>query len=214
MKSVKSLLLTLLSLVALTASLISAEPKDMKENSEVPLAPGLERCVFGGGCFWCMEAIFQRVDGVKHVTSGYAGGHTKNPTYEEVCTHTTGHAEVIQVDYDPAKTSYSKLLHVFWQAHDPTTLNRQGNDYGDSYRSIILYSNDKQKEEAEKSKAEAQPNFKDPIVTQIVPLQAFYKAEVSHQDYYRINGNRNPYCRAVIRPKVEKLEEKGVINKE
>jgi len=211
---VKSLILTLLTLTALTATVLRAEDKPMKDQPSEKLAPGLERAVVGGGCFWCMEAIFQRLDGVKHVTSGYAGGHTKNPTYEEVCTHTTGHAEVIQIDFDPKKISYAKLLHVFWQAHDPTTLNRQGADVGDSYRSIILYTNDEQKKEAKKSIAEEQSNWKDPIVTQVVPLEAFYKAEVSHQDYYRINGSTSGYCRAVIRPKVEKLEKKGVIPKE
>ena len=210
----KSLLLTLLTLTALAATVLSAEDKTMKDQSSENLAPGLERAVIGGGCFWCLEAIFQRLDGVKHVTSGYAGGHTKNPSYEEVCTHTTGHAEVIQIDFDPKKISFEKLLHVFWQAHDPTTLNRQGNDVGDSYRSVILYANETQKKEAEKSIAEEQPNWKTPIVTQVAPLEAFYKAEVSHQDYYRINGNRNPYCQIVIRPKVEKLEKKGVIPKE
>jgi peptide-methionine (S)-S-oxide reductase len=211
---VKSFLLTLLSLAALTGAVLSGEPKPMKDKPADQPAPGLERAVIGGGCFWCLEAVFQRLDGVKHVTSGYAGGHTKNPTYEEVCTHTTGHAEVIQIDFDPKKIGYEKLLHVFWLSHDPTTLNRQGNDYGDSYRSIILYANETQKKEAEKSKAEAQSDWKDPIVTQIVPLEAFYKAEVSHQDYYRLNKNKNPYCQIVIRPKVEKLESKGVIPKE
>lgn len=177
-------------------------------------APGLERAVFGGGCFWCLEAVFERLDGVKDVTSGYAGGRTENPTYEEVCTHTTGHAEVVQVDYDPKKVSYDKLLDVFWHLHDPTTLNRQGNDIGDSYRSIILYRSDEQKAAAQKSMAEEQKNWKDAIVTQIEPLKVFYKAEVSHQDYYRINGNKNPYCQIVIRPKMEKLESKGIIPKE
>ena len=210
----KTFFLTLLSLTTLAATLFSAEPKSMKDQPSNQTAPGLERAVFGGGCFWCLEAIFQRLDGVKHVTSGYAGGHTKDPTYEDVCSHTTGHAEVIQIDYDPKKITYEKLLHVFWQAHDPTTLNRQGHDIGDSYRSIILYANDTQKAQAEKSKTEEQSQWKTPIVTQIVPLEVFYKAEVSHQDYYRINGNRNPYCQAVIRPKVEKLEAKGVIPKE
>jgi peptide-methionine (S)-S-oxide reductase len=214
MLPVKSLLLTLLTLTSLATAVLSAENKPMKDQPSEKLAPGLERAVIGGGCFWCMEAVFQRLDGVKHVTSGYAGGHTKNPTYEEVCTHTTGHAEVIQIDFDPKVISYGKLLDVFWRAHNPTTLNRQGNDVGDSYRSIILYTSEAQKKEAEKSIAEEQKNWKDPIVTQVVPLQVFYKAEVSHQDYYRINGNKNPYCQIVIRPKVEKLEKEGVIPKE
>lgn len=176
-------------------------------------APGLERAVVGGGCFWCIEAVFERLDGVKSAESGYAAGRTANPTYEDVCTHTTGHAEVVLVDFDPKVISYEKLLDVFWHAHDPTTLNRQGHDVGDNYRSIILTLNDTQKAAAEKSKAEEQKNWKDPIVTQIEPLTTFYVAEVDHQDYYRLNGNRNPYCQAVIRPKVEKLESKGIIPK-
>ncbi|KAB2645419.1 MAG: peptide-methionine (S)-S-oxide reductase MsrA [Verrucomicrobia bacterium] len=176
-------------------------------------APGLERAVIGGGCFWCVEAVFERLDGVKDVVSGYAGGHTENPTYEQVCAHTTGHAEVVLIDFDPKKIAYEKILNVFWHAHDPTTLNRQGNDVGDSYRSVILYTSAAQQAAAVKSKAEEQKNWKDQIVTQIEPLKVFYKAEVNHQDYYRINGNKNPYCQAVVRPKVEKLESKGIIPK-
>jgi peptide-methionine (S)-S-oxide reductase len=164
----------------------------------------------GGGCFWCMEAVFERLPGVISVTSGFAGGHTENPTYQEVCTETTGHAEVTQIAFDPAKISYAKLLDVFWQAHDPTTLNRQGADVGTSYRSIILYRDEKQKLEAEKSKLEAQKNFKHPIVTEIVPLKKFYKAEDYHQEYYD-NNSSAPYCQVVIAPKLEKLEHKGVI---
>ena len=151
---------------------------------------------------------------MKDVTSGYAGGRTENPTYEEVCSHTTGHAEVVQIDFDPKKITYEKLLEVLWHAHDPTTLNRQGNDEGDSYRSVIYYTSAAQQAAAEKSKAEEQKNWKDPIVTQIEPLKVFYKAEVTHQDYYRLNGNKNPYCQAVVRPKVEKLESKGIIPKQ
>jgi peptide-methionine (S)-S-oxide reductase len=177
------------------------------------LAPGLERAVFGGGCFWCVEAVFERLDGVKDVVSGYSGGHTENPTYAQVCSHTTGHAEVVQIDFDPKVISYEKLLDVFWHAHDPTTLNRQGNDVGDSYRSVIYYTSAAQHEAAKKSKADEQKNWKDPIVTQIEPLKVMYMAEVSHQDYYRLNGNKNPYCQAVVRPKVEKLESKGIIPK-
>ncbi len=177
-------------------------------------APGLERAVFGAGCFWCVEAVFERLDGVKDVISGYAGGHTENPTYEEVCSHATGHAEVVQIDFDPKKITYEKLLDVLWHAHDPTTLNRQGADVGDSYRSAIFYTSAAQQAAAEKSKAEEQKNWKDTIVTQIQPLKVMYKAEVSHQDYYRLNGNKNPYCQAVVRPKVEKLESKGIIPKQ
>lgn len=164
----------------------------------------------GGGCFWCMEAVFERLPGVISVTSGYAGGHTENPTYREVCSETTGHAEVTEIVFDPAKISYQKLLEVFWQAHDPTTLNRQGADVGTSYRSIILYRDEKQKLEAEKSKLAAQEDFKDPIVTEIVPLKKFYPAEDYHQQYYDLNSSQG-YCQVVIAPKLEKLEAKHVI---
>jgi peptide-methionine (S)-S-oxide reductase len=164
----------------------------------------------GGGCFWCMEAVFERLPGVVSVTSGFAGGTTENPTYREVCTETTGHAEVTEIEFDPAKISYDKLLEVFWQAHDPTTLNRQGADEGTSYRSIILYRDEKQKLIAEKSKLAAQANFRDPIVTEIVPLKKFYKAEDYHQQYFDNNSNQG-YCQIVIAPKLEKLEKKKVI---
>jgi len=166
-----------------------------------------ETATLGGGCFWCTEAVYQMLPGVKSVVSGYAGGTKPNPTYEEVCTGDTGHAEVIQITYDPQQVSYEKILETFWIVHDPTTLNRQGNDSGTQYRSIILYNSEAQKAAAEKSKQEAQKNFKAPIVTQIVPLKAFYAAEGYHQDYYRSNPNKG-YCQAVIRPKVEKFEKK------
>jgi peptide-methionine (S)-S-oxide reductase len=162
---------------------------------------------FGGGCFWCTEAVFQMLPGVKSVASGYAGGTKPNPTYKEVCTGKTGHAEVIQIEYDPQVISYEKLLHTFWEAHDPTTLNRQGHDVGTQYRSIILYRTEAERDAALKSKAEAQKKFDNPIVTEIVPLKEFYKAEGYHQDYYRNNSDQ-PYCRLVIRPKVEKFEKK------
>lgn len=164
-----------------------------------------EVATIGGGCFWCMEAVFQRIPGVKAVTCGFAGGHTPNPTYEQVCTDTTGYAEVIQIDFDPRILSYRKLLDYFWDLHDPTTLNRQGADVGTQYRSIILYSSEQQKEAAEQSKAEAQKKFLQPIVTEIVPLKRFYPASAHHQDYYNKNPNQG-YCRLVIRPKVEKVE--------
>jgi peptide-methionine (S)-S-oxide reductase len=172
-----------------------------------------ETATFGGGCFWCMEAVFERLPGVKSVTSGFAGGHTPNPTYEQVCTGDTGHAEVTQIEFDPAKISYDKLLDVFWQAHDPTTLNRQGADEGTQYRSIILYHDEAQKLAAEKSKAAAQKNFKDHIVTEIVPFTKFYPAEKYHQQFYDNNTNYG-YCRVVIAPKLEKLEKEKVIEKE
>ncbi|HLH56369.1 MAG TPA: peptide-methionine (S)-S-oxide reductase MsrA [Verrucomicrobiae bacterium] len=166
-----------------------------------------ETATLGGGCFWCTEALFQMLPGVKSVTSGYAGGTMANPTYQDVCTGQTGHAEVIQVQYDPQVVSYEKILATFWDAHDPTTLNQQGNDHGTQYRSIILYNSEAQKIAAEKSKVEAQKKFSKPITTEIAPLKAFYKAEGYHQNYYRSNP-QNPYCRVVIQPKVEKFEKK------
>jgi len=169
-----------------------------------------ESATFGGGCFWCMEAVFERLSGVKSVTSGFAGGHTANPTYEQVCTGDTGHAEVTQIEFDPAKISYEKLLDVFWQAHDPTTLNRQGADEGTQYRSIILYHSEAQKLAAEKSKAGAQKNFKQPIVTEIAPFVKFYQAGDYHRKYYD-NNSQAPYCRMVIAPKLEKLEKAKII---
>ena len=164
----------------------------------------------GGGCFWCMEAVFERLPGVISVTSGFAGGRTANPTYEQICAGGTGHAEVTQIEFDPAKISYEKLLGVFWQAHDPTTLNRQGADEGTQYRSIILYHNAAQKLAAEKSKAEAQQNFRHPIVTQMTQFTQFYKAGNYHQEYYDNNSNA-PYCRIVIAPKLRKLEKENLI---
>lgn len=164
-----------------------------------------DTAVFGGGCFWCLDAQFKLVDGVRSVESGYAGGTTPNPTYEQVCTETTGHAEVIKVEFDPAKVSYEDLLRKFFHAHDPTTLNRQGPDVGTSYRSIILYRDENQKSIAEKVNAEVQKDWPDPIVTEIVPLKAFYKAEDYHQDYFAKNPSQ-AYCRLVVAPKVKKFE--------
>ncbi|MGB8170501.1 MAG: peptide-methionine (S)-S-oxide reductase MsrA [Chthoniobacteraceae bacterium] len=213
----KTKLITFLAAALATLTSCSQAAEKMNQKSITPAdkpAAGLERIVLGGGCFWCVEAVLERLDGVKDVVSGYAGGHTKNPTYEEICTHTTGHAEVVLVDFDPKVITLEKVLDTFWHAHDPTTLNRQGNDVGDNYRSVIFTLSDEQKAVAEKSLAAEQKNWKSPIVTQIQPLTVFYTAEVSHQDYYRLNGNRNPYCQAVIRPKVEKLESKGIIPKQ
>jgi peptide-methionine (S)-S-oxide reductase len=179
-----------------------AQSKNMENGKH-----STETAVLGGGCFWCTEAEFQMLPGVKSVTSGYAGGTTENPTYKQVCTGETGHAEVIQIEFDPQVASYQKILETFWEAHDPTTLNRQGNDSGTQYRSIILYNSEAQRIAAEKSKAEAQRHFKRPIVTEIVPLKKFFKAEGYHQNYYRTNPNQ-PYCQVVIQPKVEKFEKK------
>src|SRR6267154_1319223 len=171
-----------LTLALLFASALAgfSQPRNMTNS-----ANHTEIATLGGGCFWCTEAIFQMLPGVKSVTSGYAGGTKENPTYKEVCTGQTGHAEVIQIEFDPNLVSYEKILSTFWDAHDPTTLNRQGADNGTQYRSIILYNSDAQKLAAEKSKAEAQKHFPKPIATQIVPLKVFYKAERYHQDYYR-----------------------------
>jgi peptide-methionine (S)-S-oxide reductase len=164
----------------------------------------INRATVGGGCFWCVEAVYQTVPGILSVTSGYAGGEVEKPTYEEVSTGRTGHAEVIQIEFDPSKVSYEQIIDLFWKAHDPTTLNRQGADVGTQYRSIILYENEAQKAAAEKSKGVAQAQFKNPIVTEIVPLQVFYPAETYHQDFYDKNPNY-PYSQAVIAPKLEKL---------
>jgi peptide-methionine (S)-S-oxide reductase len=164
-----------------------------------------KRATLGGGCFWCVEAVYQTVPGILSVTSGYAGGEVPNPTYEEVCTGRTGHAEVVSVEYDPKKISYEEIIDLFWKAHDPTTLNRQGADVGTQYRSIILYEDEAERLAAEKSKQAAQAQFKDPIVTEIEPLVRFYPAEKYHQDFYEKNPNY-PYSRAVIRPKLEKLQ--------
>jgi len=165
----------------------------------------VELATLGGGCFWCTEAIYQMLPGVKSVTSGYAGGKTQNPTYKEVCTGETGHAEVIQIAFDPKVIAYTTLLDNFWDAHDPTTLNQQGADVGTQYRSTIMFHSPEQKEAAEKSKIAAQARFPKPIVTEIVPLEKFYPAEGYHQDFYKNNPSQG-YCRAVIRPKVEKFE--------
>ncbi|WP_299989562.1 peptide-methionine (S)-S-oxide reductase MsrA [uncultured Pontibacter sp.] len=164
------------------------------------------KATFGGGCFWCTEAVFQDLAGVQKVESGYAGGHMENPTYKQVTSGTTGHAEVLQITYDPAIISYDELLEVFWKTHDPTTLNRQGNDIGTQYRSIVLYHNDEQREKAERYKQEldAAGAFDDPIVTTIEPLQEFYPAEDYHQNYFNTHGHE-PYCSFVIRPKVDKV---------
>ncbi len=163
-----------------------------------------ETATLGGGCFWCLEAVYQNIPGVHSVVSGYAGGRTENPTYKEVCTGETGHAEVIRIEFDPDQITYSELLELFWKAHDPTTLNRQGADVGTQYRSIILYHNEEQRKTAERSKEAAAEKYDGPIVTEIVPLKQFYPAEGYHQDYYANNPNAG-YCRVVIQPKLSKL---------
>jgi peptide-methionine (S)-S-oxide reductase len=203
----------LASLVALLAVAFGACGRDESVVSEAlpmpkgPLPADRKLATFGGGCFWCAEAIFRRVDGVLSVESGFAGGAVEKPTYHAVCEGDTGHAEVVQIAYDPKKVRYDDLLEIFWKTHDPTTLNRQGDDVGTQYRSIILFHDDEQKKTAESIKAalDASGAFKAPIVTQIVPYSKFWKAEDYHQDYFALNGD-NRYCRYVVAPKVEKFE--------
>jgi len=177
----------------------------MNENNTAKL----EIATFGAGCFWCTETVFERLEGVVKVISGYSGGHIKNPSYKEVCTGTTGHAEVTQIYFYPGIISYDELLDVFWYTHDPTTLNRQGNDMGTQYRSVIYYHDENQKKIAEKSKQtiDMSGTFKDPVVTEISPLINFYEAEDYHQDYFNNNPNQ-PYCSIVISPKLKKFTAK------
>lgn len=167
----------------------------------------LELATFGAGCFWCTEAVFQNVKGVSKVVSGYAGGKVKNPTYREICTGTTGHAEVAQITFDPTRVSFEELLEVFWNTHDPTTLNRQGADEGTQYRSVVFYHNDEQRKAAENYKIQLEVSkvFKNPIVTEISPLPDYYPAENYHQNYFELNPNQS-YCQFVVRPKVEKFK--------
>lgn len=186
------------ALAAVLTVTLQAYPEPMKT----------ETATLGGGCFWCVEAVYERLPGIISVVSGYAGGQTENPTYEEIGTGKTGHAEVVQIAYDPAKISYEKIIDLFWEAHDPTTLNRQGADTGPQYRSIILTENADQMRMANESKTRAQTKSKSPIVTEIVPLTKFYPAEDYHQDFYRENP-MHPYNQAVIRPKLKKLDEKA-----
>ncbi|NVJ86160.1 MAG: peptide-methionine (S)-S-oxide reductase MsrA [Algoriphagus sp.] len=184
----------------------------MNSNPSLPQTPvtiptGQKVITLGAGCFWCTEAVFQRLEGVDKVISGYAGGFVENPSYREVCSGTTGHAEVIQVFFDPEKISLEELLKVFWATHDPTTLNRQGADVGPQYRSAIFYHDEVQKETAERIKDEMnqQEVFSKPIVTEITAFSNFYPAESMHQNYFNDNGFQ-PYCQFVIKPKVDKLE--------
>jgi len=167
----------------------------------------------GGGCFWCVEAVFQRIDGVLSVKPGYAGGHVEKPTYREICTGKTGHAEVARIEYDKNVITFSQILNEFWQAHDPTTLNRQGNDVGSQYRSVIFYNDEQQKDLAENSKRSADQSdyWDDPIVTEVTLLNNYSDAEDYHDDYYKNNPNQ-PYCLFVIKPKLDKLEKKGLFD--
>jgi peptide-methionine (S)-S-oxide reductase len=186
------------ALLLFLAASLHAESEPMKT----------EKATLGGGCFWCVEAVYERLPGILSVTSGYAGGQTENPTYEQIGTGKTGHAEVVQIEYDPEKISYQKIIDLFWDAHDPTTLNRQGADVGTQYRSIILTASEDEARIAKESRDRAQGEFKSPIVTEIVPLEKFYPAEDYHQDFYRENP-MHPYNMAVIRPKLQKLDDKA-----
>ena len=185
------------------------KPQLEKNNNKGELmdTTGLQKATFGSGCFWCTEAIFENLKGVHSVVSGYAGGQVQNPSYEEVCNGKTGHAEVTQITYDSSVISFDELLEVFWKTHDPTTLNRQGNDVGPQYRSVIFYHNDEQKKLAEKYKAELDKSgaWDKPIVTEISPLNNYFPAENYHQDYYNNNPNQG-YCAFVIAPKLEKFK--------
>lgn len=178
------------------------------DDSNSVVSEKIDTATFGTGCFWCTEAIFEQLNGVVKVTSGYSGGTVKNPTYKEVCTGETGHAECVQIMYEPGKISYDELLEVFWQVHDPTSLNRQGADVGTQYRSAIFYHTPEQKQKAEKYKEELDKSgaFNKPIVTEISPAKEFYSAEDYHQEYYANNQNTNPYCAVVIRPKLDKFQ--------
>ena len=201
----KPIVLLLAALALPRATVVASEEKK-------PMETKTEFAVLGGGCFWCIDAVFEHVPGVKAVVCGYAGGHTQSPTYPKVCTGMTGHAEVVRIEFDPAVVGYGHLLDVFWDAHDPTTPDRQGADEGTQYRSIILYADEAQKTAAEKSKAAAQARYADPLVTEITPLTEFYPAEEHHQHYFAKNPTAG-YCRIVIKPKVSKLQNEGVISK-
>ena len=203
----RDILLTTVGILA--ALLLSGDlySQNNRQSKKMDKQSGLEIATFGSGCFWCTEAIFLNVDGVQQVVSGYTGGKVKNPTYKEVCSGLTGHAEVTQLTFDPLKISYDQLLEIFWKTHDPTTLNQQGADIGTQYRSVIYYHSDEQKKKAEyyKTQLEEAGAFDKPIVTEISPATTFYKAEDYHQNYYNLNNNA-PYCTYVIQPKLEKFK--------
>lgn len=187
----------------------TSENKYNSINSSMAyMTDNTDTATFGTGCFWCTEAIFEQLNGVLKVTSGYAGGQVDNPTYKEVCSGETGHAECVQILYERDKITYDELLEVFWQTHDPTTLNRQGADVGTQYRSVVFYHNNEQKEKAEHYKSELNKNeaFGKPVVTEIAAASKFYPAENYHQEYYQNNKGANPYCAMVIRPKLEKFQ--------
>lgn len=212
----KKMRFILLSILATSTGLFSCAQKTKKMQAELPKTnitteantsgKKLDTITLGAGCFWCVEAVFQELKGVDKVVSGYSGGDVENPTYEQVCDKTTGHAEVCQLYYDASVISIDEILEVYWQTHDPTTMNRQGNDAGPQYRSVIFYNNNEQKEKAEyyKKHLDSSGAFRAPIVTTIEPIKNFYAAEAYHQNYYRSNPNQG-YCSYVIQPKMEKF---------
>jgi peptide-methionine (S)-S-oxide reductase len=210
-KSLPARALLRAGVIVLLASLgiILFKPKSVAGGtpSSTPAASPVvtQTATFGMGCFWCAQALFEKFAGVTHIDCGYAGGHTENPTYEDVCSDQTGHAEAVRITYDPTKITYQQLLDIFWDVHDPTTLDQQGNDTGTQYRSIILYENAEQQQMAEASKKAEESKLKVPVTTEIVPLTAFYRAEEYHQDYFKKNPWA-PYCLFVISPKLQKLE--------
>jgi len=200
---------SLFALLVVLPMFASCEPekKTMTHlTKEIPAGTVTETATLGAGCYWCIEAAYRQLDGVFSATSGFMGGAVKSPTYEQVCEGNTGHAEVVQVVFDPKKISYEKVLSWFWDLHDPTTLNRQGNDVGTQYRSAIFHHSEEQKKIATASKAAAAVHFKDPIVTEITAASEFYQAPMDHQNYYFQNKSKNPYCRFVIEPKLKKLK--------
>ena len=188
--------------------LVSNVACSQKSNKQTKINEGMETAVLAGGCFWCVEAVFQQLNGVDHVESGYTGGSVRNPTYEQVCEGNTGHAEVIKIWYDPAVVSFTELLEVFFKTHDPTTLNRQGADVGTQYRSAIFYRNEEEKRISEEIIRELGDSgyYSDKIVTTLEPLKEYYPAEDYHQNYFRLKGDQNPYCQMVVKPKLEKFE--------
>jgi len=198
MRGTQAVLGLVILAILMTNSGHSMEPTPVGRSSA-------QRATFGGGCFWCLEAVFESLPGVRSVVSGYAGGRKPHPTYREVCSGATGHAEVVQIEFDASEVSYPELLRVFWEAHDPTTLNRQGPDVGTQYRSVIFYHDDAQRIAAAKSKAEMASRHGRVVVTELAPFTAFYPAEPYHQDYYR-NNPQQPYCRMFIKPKLDKLK--------
>lgn len=211
MKSFLAVLFTGLTTLAACGQKTPSAAEPQKEKKAMmpatPLPATSAVATFANGCFWCTEAIFEELDGVISAVSGYSGGDTDNPTYKEVCSGGTGHAECLQITYDSTRISFDELLEVFWKTHDPTTLNRQGADVGTQYRSAVFYHSEEQKQKAELYKAALDQSgaFNRPIVTEITAFSKFYPAEDYHQQYFELNGNENPYCRMVIQPKLEKF---------